>query len=114
MSGLNAQLDSIRQSPAVAITDRVAVLKVSGRKVIGLHVADPDFATPPAVLEAALEAMREGRTHYASELQDVFQNLPVSLVMRYEVMEIGVAFVAIGMALATLAVLFSLVWHPLP
>jgi hypothetical protein len=29
-------------------------------------------------------------------------------------MEIGVAFVAIGMALATLAVLFSLVWHPLP
>jgi hypothetical protein len=34
--------------------------------------------------------------------------------MRHEVMEISVAFVAIGMALAALAILLSLVWHPLP
>ncbi len=58
-----------------------------------------------------------GGTYYAAssagELQDVFQNLPISLMMRHEVMEISVAFVAIGMALAALAILFSLVWHPL-
>jgi len=32
--------------------------------VIRLHVGDPDFAPPDAVLEATSRAMREGKTHY--------------------------------------------------
>ena len=34
--------------------------------VILLSVGDPDFATPEAVVEKALQAMREGDTHYTS------------------------------------------------
>ncbi len=45
-------------------------LKASGRQVIGLQVGDPDFATPPAVIEAAARALREGQTHYASSRGD--------------------------------------------
>jgi aspartate/methionine/tyrosine aminotransferase len=61
---LNQQLELIRQSPTVAMSDRINALKASGRKLIGLQVGDPDFATPPAVLEVALKAMQAGLTHY--------------------------------------------------
>jgi Ca-activated chloride channel family protein len=50
----------------------------------------------------------------ASELQDVFQNLPTYLITKHEIMEISVAFAAIGALLAAIAVTLSLRWHPLP
>jgi len=37
-----------------------------GEDVIVLSVGDPDFDTPPAVIDAAERAMREGDTHYTS------------------------------------------------
>ena len=46
------------------MADRILALKASGRDVIGLQVGDPDFATPPAVMDVALKAMRDGLTHY--------------------------------------------------
>ncbi|MBU1662465.1 MAG: pyridoxal phosphate-dependent aminotransferase, partial [Chloroflexi bacterium] len=61
---LNRQFELLRQSPTVAIFDRVAALKASGRRIISLHVGDPDFGTPPAVLDVAFRAMRNGLTHY--------------------------------------------------
>ena len=39
-----------------------------GEDVILLSVGDPDFATPDAVIDKALQAMREGDTHYTSIL----------------------------------------------
>jgi aspartate/methionine/tyrosine aminotransferase len=64
MQYLNAQFNSLRQSPTVAMADRVLALKADGRKIIGLQVGDPDFATPPGVLDVAVKAMQEGLTHY--------------------------------------------------
>src|SRR5689334_19316693 len=66
MKSLNVQFDSIRQSATVAMADRILALKVSGEKIIGLQVGDPDFATPPAVMDIAMKAMSDGLTHYAS------------------------------------------------
>jgi aspartate/methionine/tyrosine aminotransferase len=66
MKSLNVQLDSIRQSATVAMADRILALKASGQKIIGLQVGDPDFATPPAVMDVAMKAMSDGLTHYAS------------------------------------------------
>ncbi len=65
MNDLNAQFDKIRQSYTVAMADRVSALKASGRKIVGLQTGDPDFATPPEVVNAALTAIRNGLTHYA-------------------------------------------------
>jgi len=62
---MNSQFELLRQSPTVAMADRVAALKASGRKIIGLSAGDPDFATPRPILEAALQAMQDGLTHYA-------------------------------------------------
>ena len=59
-----------------------------------------------------------GGTYYsatsAGELQNVFRNLPTHLITKHETMEISVAFTAIGALLATIAILLSLIWNPLP
>jgi Ca-activated chloride channel family protein len=59
-----------------------------------------------------------GGTYYsaesADELQAVFRELPTYLITRHETTEISVAFAAIGALLAALAILLSLIWHPLP
>ena len=42
--------------------------KGRGEDVIVLSVGDPDFATPEAVIDRALKALRDGDTHYTSIL----------------------------------------------
>ncbi len=50
----------------------------------------------------------------AGELEAVFQSLPTNLIARHEVMEISVAFAALGALLAALAILLGQAWRPLP
>jgi Ca-activated chloride channel family protein len=50
----------------------------------------------------------------AEELHKVFQELPLSLIMRHEVTEVSVAFAALGALFATLAIALSMLWNPLP
>jgi len=64
MTSLNQQFEQIRQSATVAMADRILALKASGQPIIGLQVGDPDFGTPPAVLDVAFKAMQGGLTHY--------------------------------------------------
>lgn len=40
--------------------------KSRGEDVIVLSVGDPDFSTPPEIIEAAVSALREGDTHYTA------------------------------------------------
>jgi len=64
MQSLNTQFNELRQSPTIAMGDRVNALKASGKKIIGLQVGDPDFATPQPILDTAMNALRDGLTHY--------------------------------------------------
>ncbi|MCA0453540.1 MAG: VWA domain-containing protein [Chloroflexi bacterium] len=48
-----------------------------------------------------------------SELQSVFQSLPTNLIVKHDVMEISVGFIAIGVLLAMSAVVLSMLWHPI-
>ncbi|HEY3522788.1 MAG TPA: VWA domain-containing protein [Candidatus Limnocylindrales bacterium] len=50
----------------------------------------------------------------ASELQDVFANLPTYLITKHEVTELSVVFVALGATLAAGAILLGQAWRPLP
>jgi Ca-activated chloride channel family protein len=50
----------------------------------------------------------------ATELENVFSNLPTYLIIKHETSEISVLFTAAGGLLALLAICLSLVWHPLP
>lgn len=49
----------------------------------------------------------------ASELEDVFQDLPTYLVTTRETIEISAFFTAIAALLGIVAMLLSLMWHPL-
>ncbi len=66
MDSLNTQFEQLRQSPTVALTDRIAALRAGGRAILPLQVGDPDFGTPPAVREAAMKALEASLTHYTS------------------------------------------------
>jgi Ca-activated chloride channel family protein len=50
----------------------------------------------------------------AGDLQKVFEGLPMNLIMKHDVVEISVAFVAAGVILAGGAILLSRLWRPLP
>ncbi|KXK10794.1 MAG: aspartate aminotransferase A [Chloroflexi bacterium OLB14] len=65
MQRLNLQFELIRQSPTVSMGDRIMALQASGKNIVALQMGDPDFGTPPAVLDVAFKAMQSGLTHYA-------------------------------------------------
>jgi len=50
----------------------------------------------------------------AGELQEVFESLPTYLITREETTEVSAIFTAIGALLAAMAIVLSLIWHPLP
>ena len=62
----SAALDRISPSPTLAITSRVMELKRAGFDVIGLGAGEPDFDTPEFVKEAAIQAIRDGKTKYTN------------------------------------------------
>ena len=39
-------------------------LEAQGKDVIHLEIGEPDFDTPPNIVDAAVKALREGHTHY--------------------------------------------------
>ena len=40
-------------------------LEQKGNNVIHLEIGDPDFDSPPNVIEAACDALHSGHTHYS-------------------------------------------------
>ena len=46
------------------VMERAGELERRGRSIVHLEVGEPDFDTPPVVLEAGIRAMRDGCTHY--------------------------------------------------
>ncbi|MDH7973957.1 pyridoxal phosphate-dependent aminotransferase [Sphingomonas sp. AR_OL41] len=62
----SAALARIKPSPTLAITTRTLELKRAGVDVIGLGAGEPDFDTPDFVKQAAIQAIREGKTKYTN------------------------------------------------
>ncbi len=46
------------------ILEKAQELEKKGTNVIHLEIGDPDFDTPPNVVEAAIKSLRKGNTHY--------------------------------------------------
>src|SRR5260370_1532838 len=49
---------------AVEVLARARAMEDTGRKIIHLEIGEPDFPTAPHIVEAAVEALRAGATHY--------------------------------------------------
>jgi aspartate/methionine/tyrosine aminotransferase len=49
---------------AFEVLSKARALESQGRSIIHLEIGEPDFDTPPNVVEAAIDALRKGWTHY--------------------------------------------------
>jgi aspartate/methionine/tyrosine aminotransferase len=49
---------------AFEVLARAKALEAAGQKIIHLEIGEPDFPTAPHIIEAAVEALRAGQTHY--------------------------------------------------
>ena len=47
-----------------SVHGKARTLIADGVDVIMLTIGDPDFQTPPAIVETAVASLRRGRTHY--------------------------------------------------
>ena len=50
------------------VMEKAASMERQGENIIHLEVGEPDFDTPECVKEAAIRAIREGKTHYTHSL----------------------------------------------
>jgi aspartate aminotransferase len=64
MSIESAALRRVKPSPTVAISAQARALKAEGVDVIALSAGEPDFDTPDNIKQAAIQAIREGKTKY--------------------------------------------------
>ena len=60
----SAALKRVKPSATLAMTQKTRELKRQGRDVLGLSAGEPDFDTPDNIKEAAIRAIREGKTKY--------------------------------------------------
>ncbi|MBI5016667.1 MAG: pyridoxal phosphate-dependent aminotransferase [Deltaproteobacteria bacterium] len=63
---LSRRAQQIQPSATLAITAKANQLKAQGVDVIGFGAGEPDFPTPPHIVERAAEALRKGDTRYTS------------------------------------------------
>jgi aspartate/methionine/tyrosine aminotransferase len=61
---LAAALERLGTESAFEVLARATALARSGRSVINLGIGQPDFPTPPNIVEAAVRALREGQHGY--------------------------------------------------
>ena len=61
---LAGRMDRLGTESAFAVLAQAQALEANGREIVHLEIGEPDFPTPPHIVEAAVQALREGRTHY--------------------------------------------------
>ena len=61
---LAVRVTRIKPSPTLAVTAKAAELRAAGEDVLSLAAGEPDFDTPEHVKEAAIRALRDGKTKY--------------------------------------------------
>src|SRR5262249_18595727 len=66
MAFLADSLARIKPSATIAVTDKARELKAAGRDIIALGAGEPDFDTPENIKEAAIRAIRDGKTKYTA------------------------------------------------
>ena len=64
MSILSGSLSRIKPSPTMAVVKKATELKSAGKDIISLGAGEPDFDTPENIKQAAIQAIKDGRTKY--------------------------------------------------
>ena len=77
----------IGEENAFAVLARAAALAATGREVINLGIGQPDFPTPPHIVEAAVRALRDGQHGYtpANGIKPLREAVAADLRKRHDV-----------------------------
>lgn len=72
---LTERVKRIKPSPTIAIDTKAKAMKAEGIDVIGFGAGEPDFDTPDFIKQAAIDALKAGKTKYTpvggvNELKD--------------------------------------------
>jgi aspartate aminotransferase len=82
MSLESAALARVKPSATLAADAKARELKAQGRNVISLAAGEPDFDTPDNIKEAAIKAIRDGKTKYTNV--DGIPELKEAIVAKFQ------------------------------
>ncbi|MEW5684185.1 MAG: pyridoxal phosphate-dependent aminotransferase [Pseudomonadota bacterium] len=82
MSLESAALARVKPSATLAADAKARELKAQGKDVIGLAAGEPDFDTPDNIKDAAIKAIRDGKTKYTNV--DGIPELKEAIVAKFQ------------------------------
>ena len=82
MFAQSAALARVKPSATLAADAKARELKAAGKDVISLAAGEPDFDTPPNIKEAAIKAIRDGKTKYTAV--DGIPELKAAIVEKFK------------------------------
>ncbi|HEY9218106.1 MAG TPA: pyridoxal phosphate-dependent aminotransferase [Phenylobacterium sp.] len=82
MSLQSAALSRVKPSATLAADQKARELRAQGRNVISLAAGEPDFDTPDNIKEAAIQAIRDGKTKYTNV--DGIPELKEAIVAKFQ------------------------------
>ena len=82
-----AAFDRLGEENAFAVLARATALASQGRDIVNLGIGQPDFPTPPHIVEAAIKALRDGEHGYtpATGIASLREAVAVDLHRRFGV-----------------------------
>jgi aspartate aminotransferase len=66
MTRISHRVDQIKPSATIVVSMKAMELKAQGKDIVSLGFGEPDFDTPDHIKEAAIQAIRDGRTKYTA------------------------------------------------
>ena len=86
MSTLAARMSNLGTETAFEVLARANKLAAEGRSIINLGIGQPDFKTPPHIVEAAIKALRDGHHGYtpANGIPELRRAVADDLNARYD------------------------------
>jgi len=66
-----ARLSKVKFSPVRRVLAIANEMQAQGREIIHFEIGEPDFDTPDLIVENTIKALRNKKTHYASNLGDL-------------------------------------------
>jgi aspartate aminotransferase len=66
MGFISDSLNRIQPSATIAISNKAQAMQAEGKNVIGLAAGEPDFDTPDNIKDAAIAAIKAGKTKYTA------------------------------------------------
>ena len=82
-----AAFDRIGEENAFAVLARATELAGQGRDIVNLGIGQPDFPTPPHIVEAAIKALKDGHHGYtpATGIKPLREAVAADLHKRFKV-----------------------------